>query len=140
MNFDFQSSFIMLNTNTARICCQCLCVIKLIPWSLTKDYSAFIIPCLDLYPIDHVDKYITIIYLIWSSKNFCLKRWLLLYTEGEYVFSSHQFFASLDIWMYPVRIVYQLKCTNQGPVLSSCFRCFTNLYIIYIKYLYIVKK
>ena len=37
MNFDFQSSFIMLNTNTARICCQCLCVIKLIPWSLKTD-------------------------------------------------------------------------------------------------------
>ena len=44
-----------------------------------------------------------------------------MYTEGEYVFSRHQFFASLDIFMYPVRIVYQLKCTNRGPVLSSCY-------------------
>ena len=32
-------------------------------------------------------------------------------------FPATNFFVYLDICMYPNRIVYQLKCTNRGPVL-----------------------
>ena len=58
----------------------------------------------------------------------------ICYAEGEYVFSRHQFFASLDICMYLVRIGYQLKCTNRGPVLSSCL--FSSQYIFQLFFLY----
>ena len=36
------------------------------------------------------------------------------------------FFMGNPLCMYPVWIVYQLKCTNRGPVLSSCSICFSK--------------